>query len=354
MHLGCGDGALAIALRATDAYLVHGLDADPANVAKARARVLAAGQYGKVSIDRWNGRDLPYIDNLVNLIVVATDQGRVSREEILRVLCPGSKALLLNRKSQSANLQLQKPWPADIDEWTHYLHGADNNAVANDKVVGPPRHYQWIGSPRYLRHHDHLSGLSAMVSAKGRIFYIMDLGPRWSVQMPPKWTLVARDAFNGTVLWQRPISKWHAHLFCPTGFLDDSWWHRTYYMYGRSYVSAAGGWYLATYQAPAGRILSVDGAMVYGFGRAPLRLAGTPNSYHLFACHKEPELINPNPSRAPRKRGARIYGLVVRTRLKYQWSKSLPVMVRALVVAGDAVFAAGPPGVVDETEVYGN
>ena len=24
----------------------------------------------------------------------------------------------------------------------------------------------------------------------------------------------------------------HAHLFSPTGFLDDTWWHRTYWMYG--------------------------------------------------------------------------------------------------------------------------
>ena len=965
VHLNCGDGELTTALRATDAYLVHGLDRDPANVTKARERVLATGKYGKVTIDRWHGPALPYIDNLANLIVVSGDEARVSKEELMRVLAPGGVALA---PPSSSLAPLRKPWPTDIDEWTHYLHDADNNAVANDKVVGPPRHYQWLGSPRYLRHHDHLSGLSAMVSAKGRIFYIMDLGPRWSVQMPPKWTLIARDAFNGTVLWQRPIRKWHAHLwplkrgpaqlmrrlvavgdvvyvtmgvgeplvaldaamgktlrtykgtegteeliladgvlyllvnperdaykalpresvgvlrgagarwnwderprqimavdaatgrtrwsresvvapctlaaaagrvyfhdgdrvlclaaedgrdvwaskpiprwkpmhvlfgptlvvhkhvvlfaggekmdqhrggkdtmtaldaktgeklwtaphpesgyassedlfvidglawcgmttntrysgvftgrdlhtgavvsefppddwqphmphhrchrakatvnyilpsrtgiefvdfrakhwiphhwvrgscnygimpcnglvyapphscacyllakltglnalapggqrsavrsqrsgklergpayegsiqrpepsaqdpetwptyrgnaarsgstsaavsaelalswtadiggklsapvvaegklivsavethtihaldastgerawsftaggrvdspptiwqgrvlfgsndgcvyclrvrdgvlawrfraarmdqrmvaheqvesvwpvhgsvlvregqvyavagramwldgglrmlrldaetgrqlsetvlgdtypdtddnlqrdlqwpnlpvslpdvlscdgrhiymrsqpfsldgkrtevvtprryneqhgdtahlFCPTGLLDDSWWHRTYYMYGRSYISAAGGWYLATYQAPAGRILSVDGSTVYGFGRAPMRFGGTPVSYHLFACHKEPELINPNPKRPPRKRGSRIYGLVVPTRLKYHWSKSLPIMVRALVVAGDTVFAAGPPAVVDETEVY--
>jgi outer membrane protein assembly factor BamB len=53
----------------------------------------------------------------------------------------------------------------------------------------------------------------APVSIGGRLFYIMDLGPRWSVQMPPRWTLIARDAFNGTVLWQRPIDRWHAHLW---------------------------------------------------------------------------------------------------------------------------------------------
>ena len=32
----------------------------------------------------------------------------------------------------------------EIDEWTHYLHGPDNNAVADDTRVGPPRYMQWV------------------------------------------------------------------------------------------------------------------------------------------------------------------------------------------------------------------
>ncbi len=142
-----------------------------------------------MSVAPWDGRRLPYIDNFVNLLVVS-GQWSVDKEEILRVLCPGGVAVFLNPQSQIQNPKLVKPRPKEIDDWTHYLHGPDNNAVAQDTVVGPPKHYQWIGSPDYLRHHDHLSGLSAMVSARGRIFYIMDLGPRWSVQMPPQWTLL--------------------------------------------------------------------------------------------------------------------------------------------------------------------
>ena len=33
----------------------------------------------------------------------------------------------------------------------------------------------------------------------------------------------------------------HAHLFCPTGFLDDSGWHRTYWVYGKLYLSTVNG-----------------------------------------------------------------------------------------------------------------
>jgi predicted RNA methylase len=74
VHLGCGDGTLTAALHAGDSYLVHGLDTDPAAVAKARETIAVKGLYGKVSVDVFDGKRLPYVDNLVNL-VVAEDLG---------------------------------------------------------------------------------------------------------------------------------------------------------------------------------------------------------------------------------------------------------------------------------------
>jgi outer membrane protein assembly factor BamB len=142
-----------------------------------------------------------------------------------------------------------------------------------------------------------------------------------------------------------------AHLFSATGFLDDSFWHRSYWMWGKSFISGAGGWYLAGYQAPAGNILAVDGSKVYGFGYAPLRFTGTPKLYHVFACDREPEIVA-DPKVAPRTRGASVFGQVVPSRLEYDWSQSAPLIGKALVVAGDNLFLAGPPALVDETEVY--
>ena len=55
-----------------------------------------------------------------------------------------------------------KPYPADIDEWTHFLRDASNNAVANDTVVGPPKHLQWVGGPKWGGSHDRLSSSGAM------------------------------------------------------------------------------------------------------------------------------------------------------------------------------------------------
>ena len=205
VHLGSGDGKLTAALRANDSYLVHGLDADAGNVDGARRHVQSLGLYGKVSVTRFDRQRLPYADNLVNLLV-SEDLGRISMREVLRVLAPCGVAYV---KTGGEWVKTVKPWPDDIDEWTHWLHGPDGNAVARDRVVGPPRRIQWTARPLWSRHHDSMPSISAMVSAGGRLFYIIDEGPT-AVGGPDmdKWALVARDAFNGVLLWKRPMISW--------------------------------------------------------------------------------------------------------------------------------------------------
>jgi len=204
VHIGCGDGQLTAALHANDSYLVHGLDTNADSIEKARKHIRSLGLYGKVSVEHFKGSFLPYTDNLVNLIV-SEELGEVSMDEVLRVLCPNGLAYI---KTGGTWTKTVKPRPEEIDEWTHYMHDASGNAVAHDSVVGPPRRFQWIGSPRWSRHHDRMASMSACVSSGGRIFYIIDEGSRASIQLPSSWTLVARDAFNGTILWKRPISSW--------------------------------------------------------------------------------------------------------------------------------------------------
>ncbi|MHC4733748.1 MAG: hypothetical protein ACYTDW_04710, partial [Planctomycetota bacterium] len=126
------------------------------------------------------------------------------------MLCPKGVAYI---KKGNKWIKTVKPWPKEIDEWTHYLHDASNNAVAHDSVVNPPAHLQWVGSPRWSRHHDRMASMSALVSSSGRIFYIFDDGPTAIIQLPQKRVLIARDAFNGTILWKRSIPSWHTHLW---------------------------------------------------------------------------------------------------------------------------------------------
>ena len=212
VHLGCGDAGapgLTAALGAGEAFLVHGLATNEESLARARAHIRASGVYGRVSADRLRGDRLPYIDNFVNLVVVEPGTG-VGMDEVLRVLAPGGVACVRDGGGWTRTV---KPRPESIDEWTHYLHDPSNNAVSRDTVVAPPRRMQWCGSPRYGRHHDRLSSVSAVVSAGGRVFSIVDEAPRFSILAPPDWHLVARDAFNGTVLWKRDIDKWYTHLW---------------------------------------------------------------------------------------------------------------------------------------------
>ena len=189
--------------------MVHGLDRKKVNVEKSRKHIQSRGLYGEVSVDRLQGNQLPYIDNLANLVVAENLDG-IAMKEVLRVLAPEGTAYIKTGDTWTRTI---KPRPKDIDEWTHYMHDASGNAVAHDTVVGPPRHLQWVGSPRWSRHHDRMASISALVSTGGRMFYVADEGSRISIEMPPKWTLVARDAFNGTILWKRPIKDWQNHLW---------------------------------------------------------------------------------------------------------------------------------------------
>lgn len=88
VHVGCGDGRLTAALRKDGTYVIHGLDTDPARIDEARKHIRSLGLYGPVSVETFDGKHLPYTDNLVNVVV--RDTGcKIRDDEIMRVLSPG-------------------------------------------------------------------------------------------------------------------------------------------------------------------------------------------------------------------------------------------------------------------------
>ncbi|TKJ38148.1 MAG: hypothetical protein CEE38_05155 [Planctomycetes bacterium B3_Pla] len=275
VHVGCGDGKLTAALRAGDAYLVHGLDASPANVEKSRGHIRSLGLYGDVSVGRLEGSRLPYADDLVNL-VVSSDLGEIPMDEVMRVLCPNGVAYI---RENGEFTKTVKRWPGEIGEWTHYLQDASNNAVAADTQVGSPRRLKWVCGPLWTRSHEFNSSLCAMVSGKGRLFYVFDEGlPGVTVDsLPEKWTLIARDAFNGKLLWKRPLADWGSHewkkralrsvpLTIPRRIVAQG--DRLFVTLGYdapvSVLDAATGKILATYEETAGveEIRCVDGILI--------------------------------------------------------------------------------------------
>ncbi len=213
VHIGCGDGKLTAALRTNGSYIVHGLDRNVKNIEQARKHIRLLERYGPVSVDTFDGEHLPYIDNLVN-VLVAEDLGGVSMKEVLRVLAPLGVVCVKQGGRWKA---IRKPWPKEIDEWTHHLHDAGGNAVANDILVGPPRHLQWTAGSLWARSHGWTPSVSAMVSAGGRLFYICDETLTCADgTVPSKWFVIARDAFSGILLWKCPISKWGSEEFSGT------------------------------------------------------------------------------------------------------------------------------------------
>ncbi|MCP4644421.1 MAG: hypothetical protein GY851_28515, partial [bacterium] len=199
VHAGLQDASLALSLVDAPNALVHGLVRDPDALELVRNQIHDADSYGRVSAMLWESPFLPYADGIVNLLLVLDGGLELDPQEIERVLAPRGVAWV---RRDGTLTSYQKPWPVDVDEWSHTRYDATGNAVSKDTRVGPPQHLQWEATPRWNR------GVktSSLVSARGRIFYILDDSHFSSVDRT--WALVARDAFNGIQLWRRQLASW--------------------------------------------------------------------------------------------------------------------------------------------------
>ncbi len=202
VHLNCGEGKTTAEMTSGNDCLIHGLDKDAGKISKAREYLRSKNLYGRVSVARYDGKSLPYGDNLINLLI-ADSLGDVPLEEVMRVLTPKGTAIVDGKKTI-------KPWPKEIDTWPQYLNKADNNAVAMDSVVGPPRRIQWLDTPTWSRSHMGISTFVSAVTCNGRLFSIEDRSLPDNPFLPGTFMFVARDAFNGQTLWTRKIERWES------------------------------------------------------------------------------------------------------------------------------------------------
>ncbi len=195
VQLGGQDLGEAIALSRTGRYLVHVLEKDADVVRAAREQLRKQGRYGLGWVEQTQDMQrLPYAENLVNLIVVRGEAAPV--DEMFRVLVPGGSVVILRSdlltpsELESGGFEMvsdspllaRKPWPPEMDVWSHPRHGADGNAVSQDKLVGPPQRVRWIAAAT--------SEVEGMVTNGGRNFY---------------GRVLTRDGFNGLRLWHRDL-----------------------------------------------------------------------------------------------------------------------------------------------------
>jgi len=207
VHVHGADTSLLQSMRQQSPNLLgHLLVAQEADAQEAREKLVEAGAHGKISVGQWQSGTLPFIENFVNILIVEQADA-VSRDEVLRVLVPEGMAFI-------GSETLVKPRPETMDDWPMQLYDASGNAVSKDKALKPPlQHLQWVGGPRWSRHHDKMSSVSACVSGDEKVFYIFDEGSTYSPYLPCHWKLIARDAFNGVVLWKQPIARWMGNLY---------------------------------------------------------------------------------------------------------------------------------------------
>ncbi len=114
-----------------------------------------------------------------------------------------------------------------------------------------------------------------------------------------------------------PMDEGEPHIFTLTDFLDHSWAHRSYWMWG-TIPSANTGCSGRSRDLVFGRVLVTDESAVYGYGREQVHWSNMleDGPYRLFSV-----------------------GLAEGAE---GWEVDVPIQVRAMVLAGDVLFIAGP------------
>ena len=228
-----GDGTLAAALARQGVAQVHGLAPDAKTAEAARKPSADSGVLGsQVIIETGRSAALPLGEWVADLYLVtdATDANlkTLPAPEMARVLSPyrgtavvgnsgGSKRGLskeaLSEWAKGAGgiatiredvtglwAVVKMPPLAGGDDWNHHLHGADGNLVSLDTAFsGLPLELQWTNKPYYGGHWDiHVVSAGRMFTAQSSVFQHPSGLP---------YELVARSAYNGQVLWRRPIAN---------------------------------------------------------------------------------------------------------------------------------------------------
>ncbi len=190
-----GDPAAALELARASEMLVYVQAPDAKQIEDTRRAADAAGLLGqRLFVQQGPWSRLHLADNLADAILVRGDTVTTPREELLRVLRPEGKLL-------GAKADVVKPFPEGMDDWSHPYHGPDNNPQSRDRLARAPYLTHFTAEPWY-------SPMPLVtVTAGGRLFKAFGHIAVKEREWPWLNSLVAQNAFNGTVLWKRPLTE---------------------------------------------------------------------------------------------------------------------------------------------------
>jgi len=222
--LGAGTGRLAYEIAQRSQFQVIGLENDPARAEQARRGLSQAGVYGtRISIHQAPLDKLPYPRYFANLIVAdeSAAGGKLpfSAAEVFRVLRPCGGAVVVAQPPGGLDAAALQSWgQSDIadwkteslpgggvvgtavrsslpgtGEWSHFYADSGNSACSQDNMPPGPVDIQWFGRPGPRRMPDRHDKNVGPLYKHGRLFVSGDN------------YIVAVDAYNGTVLWERDV-----------------------------------------------------------------------------------------------------------------------------------------------------
>ncbi|MHC4396476.1 MAG: outer membrane protein assembly factor BamB family protein [Planctomycetota bacterium] len=191
--LGDGSCELALELARQSELLIYIQLSQAKDVEKARKLADGAGFYGtRIFIDKGPLKRLHLANNVADIVVTVDNAAGISEKEALRVLRPGGKALL------GGNV-LVKAFPKGVDNWSHPFHGPDNNPQSSDQVALAPYLTQFFAEPWYC------PMPQVTVTSGWRVFKAFGNRAFKRPQWPMLNTLIAMNAYNGTILWKRQL-----------------------------------------------------------------------------------------------------------------------------------------------------
>lgn len=225
---GCETGRLAYELARQSELKIIGIDEDSKKVAEAKSKLDSAGLYGsRVVVEQWDLETLP--DYFANLIVseemMISGEIKTSPEEMFRVLKPFGGVAYLGQ-SEEASKQRKPLDEGDLREWldqsgavesemfhengiwarvsrgklegigswTEQYGNPQNTACSGDQLVKGPLGVLWYGEPGSEKMLDRHAKAASPVSINGRLF------------IQGEEVVMAYDAYNGTLLWEREIA----------------------------------------------------------------------------------------------------------------------------------------------------